>query len=311
MCVLLAFCPHFVGTNISTNQLQSRRLAMYNISPIEIDEDDHGLISRAVLAVIIIVVLGIVGFFTSFRVVRTGEVGVVRRLGVIQQRTLSEGPHFVVPFLDNVSRESIRLRADEFNASAAGSDMQDIYMTVSVNYIVDPAYVVKLHSTVGRDFGEVVLRPSIPQALKASSGQFTAEQFITRRAEAAEAITASLQREVDRRAPGITIVAVGLSNLDFSDEFEAAIEARQIAEQSVLTARQELEKARVQAEQRVVQAQAEADAMAVLNQEITPELLQRMWLETWNGVMPQFVGNDGSPQVLLPFGGSANHIPQE
>ncbi len=246
-----------------------------------------------------VVVALVVGLAMSWTQIGAGEVGVVRRFGEIRPNVLTEGLNFVVPFLDTVQVENVRVRLAEIESSAASRDLQDVAMQFAVNYQVDPHYVTQLHRTVGSDFETIILHPAIQESLKATTALFSSEEIVTRRAEVSAKVVEELSNRVDQH--GIRILSLNILDLGFSDEFNQAIEARQIAEQNVLTAMQELERARVHAEQEIVAAQAEADAMRILNQEITPELLTRLWIDRWDGVKPQVTGGDGGiPQLLLP-----------
>ncbi|MGH8142986.1 MAG: hypothetical protein ACREU2_10775, partial [Steroidobacteraceae bacterium] len=51
--------------------------------------------------------------------------------------------------------------------------------------------------------------------------------------------------------------------------------------------------AKVVAQQRVVEAQAQAQAQKLLQQTLTPEIIQQQAIAKWNGVLPQVVGSNG------------------
>lgn len=254
-------------------------------------------VGLAAAAVAVVALLA--GIALSWTPIGAGEVGVVRRFGEIRPTVLTEGLNFVVPFLDTVQVENVRVRIAEIESSAASRDLQDVAMHFAVNYQVDPQYVTTLHRRVGSDFETIILYPAIQESLKATAALFSSEEIVTRRAEVSAKVVEELSSRVDHH--GIRILSLNILDLGFSAEFNQAIEARQIAEQEVLTARQELEQARVRAEQEIVAAQAEADAMRILNEEITPELLTRLWIERWDGIMPQVTSGDGGvPQLMLP-----------
>ena len=67
---------------------------------------------------------------------------------------------------------------------------------------------------------------------------------------------------------GIEIEAFNVINFDFSEEFNKAIENKQIAQQQALKAEQDLNRIKIEAEQKIVQAKAEADALKLQKQEI-------------------------------------------
>jgi len=90
---------------------------------------------------------------------------------------------------------------------------------------------------------------------------------------------------------GIQVLDVSITNFNFSKEFNAAIEAVQIANQNVARARQELETAKVEAEKKVAEAEGAAEAQRLQQQTLTQELLTKQYLEKWDGKLPTYVGN--------------------
>ncbi len=107
---------------------------------------------------------------------------------------------------------------------------------------------------------------------------------------------------------------VVVKDIDFSDAFEQAVEAKMQAEQNALRAEnekqeaitraeQEREVARVEAEAAILAAEGEARAL-----EITREALENMpdtwiaqqYLEKWDGKLPQFITGDGTSVMLTP-----------
>ena len=48
-----------------------------------------------------------------------------------------------------------------------------------------------------------------------------------------------------------------------------------------------------------INAAAQAEAQALLQQSLTPELIQKMWIEKWNGVVPTYQMG-GTPLIQIP-----------
>jgi prohibitin 2 len=93
-------------------------------------------------------------------------------------------------------------------------------------------------------------------------------------------------------------VAVQITDIRFSAEFEKAIEAKQVAQQQVQTQGQILEQKKIQAQQAVVDADGQAKANAILNASLTPTLVQWQEIQKWDGKLPQVTGG-ASPFVSL------------
>ena len=146
------------------------------------------------------------------------------------------------------------------------------------------------------------MRLAIQEAMKSTLAQYTAEELITMRAEVAQGLEKTLQAKLQEK--GIIIESVSIVNLDFSQSYNDAIEAKQVAEQEAKKAEQELQKAKIEAEKKVVEAQAEAEALKVQKQEITADLLElrkieneAKWIEKWNGQLPTTTLGESIPMV--------------
>jgi regulator of protease activity HflC (stomatin/prohibitin superfamily) len=121
----------------------------------------------------------------------------------------------------------------------------------------------------------------------------------------------------------VKVNTVVLSNIDFSDAFESAVEDKMIAEQAKLKADYENEKkiaaakadadaklkeaeaqkaiAAAEAEALLIKARAEAEANRILTESITPELLEKILAENWDGKLPDtYVGNGSDLGIILP-----------
>ena len=76
----------------------------------------------------------IVLLFSSFVIVDSGRVGVVRTLGAVQPEALKEGFHLKKPFIDSIEQIDVRLRKAENEAGAASKDLQVVQTRVAVQY---------------------------------------------------------------------------------------------------------------------------------------------------------------------------------
>ena len=139
-----------------------------------------------------------------------------------------------------------------------------------------------------------------------------------------EEIGATLAEKVQEY--GILIDKFNIINFDFSEEFNAAIEQKQVAEQNKLRAETEKEQkvieAQADAEQKVIAAKAEADAIrqkaeaeAEANEKINASLnenvLKYQQIEKWNGEYPNVVSSDSSILVDASSGRAASTQPAE
>jgi prohibitin 1 len=85
---------------------------------------------------------------------------------------------------------------------------------------------------------------------------------------------------------------VDLLQIDFSERFREAVEAKQVAVQEAKRAEFEAIRAQRQADARVYLARGQAQAQQLLQSGLTPEILEHEAIEKWNGHLPLVVGQD-------------------
>ena len=97
---------------------------------------------------------------------------------------------------------------------------------------------------------------------------------------------------------GIEVVKVSIVNHDFSDEFEKAIEAKKVAEQNARAQEVKNQQNLKNAENNLKVKELEAKANSVLTESLTDNVLRKMYIEKWDGKLPQYQGN-GTPIINL------------
>lgn len=249
-------------------------------------------------AIGVILIFAIVSFFNSFKSIPTGYVGVKTRFGEVQQTVMNEGINFKVPFIEKIVLLDCRTQKIDYTMEASSKDLQKVSnLKVAVNYNVVASSANKLYREVGVNYKTVILEPAIYEAIKSTIANYTAEELITRRSEVSALATEALYNRVQDK--GITITSLSLTDLSFSAEFDAAIEAKQITEQQTQQAKYELEKAKVENEKKIENAKAEAEVMRQQNAQITDQTLKlkeleimEEFIEKWNGQLPSTMLSD-------------------
>lgn len=247
-------------------------------------------ITGKVLGILVIIFFAGIILLNSITIIDTGEVGLRVRLGQVKGDALSAGIYFKAPLIDSIKIFNAKVQKEEVTTNSASKDLQDVNMSVAVNYSINPASVKELYSNVGMNYKNTVLQPSINEALKAVTSQYTAEELILKRPE----VSIKMREAVENKLLeyGIMVDDINILNLNFSDAFNAAIEAKQVAQQNALKAQQDLERVKVEAEQQIAKARAEAESYKLKNQEITDKTLQMTFLEKWDGRLPTITGSD-------------------
>ena len=225
----------------------------------------------------------------SFTIVPSGSSGVRVTLGKVSDTVMESGLNFQIPLVQKTVVVNNQVQREDVQGEAASKDLQTVSYNVSVNYNVIASESAELYRTVGKSWSEVIIRPAIQESVKSAIAQYTAEELITSRA----AVSNVMLEEINGRMSeyGINITEINIITMDFSPEFDAAIEAKTVATQQVLTEQQNLEKAKVIAQQKVVEAQAEAEANRVKNESLTDKIIMNEFLARWNGELPAVMGS--------------------
>ncbi len=256
---------------------------------------NSGFIKKIVTAVIIIFVLLII-LMNSFTTVKAGHSGVVTTFGKVSEGVLSEGLHFKIPFIQNIILIDNRVQKAEASCSSASKDLQTVSSTIAVNYKVLNGYSASVYKNIGMDYEEVIITPAIQECVKAVTAKFTAEELITNRQNVGDQMMDLLKEKIGNY--GIDIQIFNITAFDFTDEYNAAIEAKQTAQQNALKAEQDLQRIKVEAQQTIEKAQAEAEAYRLKSEQITPEILISNYIEKWDGKLPTMVSGDGGNVMI-------------
>jgi regulator of protease activity HflC (stomatin/prohibitin superfamily) len=268
--------------------------------------------------IIVIIILAT----SSFVIVDSGHVGVVRTLGAVQPVPLSEGFHFKKPFIDKIEQIDVRLTKAQSKSAAASKDLQTVETQVTVQYSLTGATAPETFQKIGtRDVVAVtIIEPAIQESVKAVTAQYTAEQLVTKRAEVKLQIQDAIDNFIDvtlkdKDVPNaLKISNVAITDFEFSDEFNRAIELKVKAEQEALQARNEKMKRVTQAEaayqeQKLaadaaaydIEARSKAKADAIAREakalKDNPELIQLRMSEKWDGTLPKFTGGEAIPFI--------------
>lgn len=294
-----------------------------------------GLSSLVIVFLVVALVLTTAGAGLVF--LQANEYGVV--ISAFQPngyRTQALGPglHWIVPFIESVQKYSVakqtytmsstntegQVQGDD-SIQARTKDGQQVFIDASVIYAADPAQIIQLHINWQNRYEENVVRPVARAAIRNAVSQFGVEELVsTRRAELESAIREEIQIKLQDN--NIIMQDFLLRNIRFSDEYAAAVEQKQIAEQQAQQAKFVVESKKQEAEQarqiaqgqadaaviaakgaadaRLIQAEAEAKANQLLSQSLTPSLIQYQYiLKLAPGVQTIFVPSGN--QFILPL----------
>lgn len=206
--------------------------------------------------------------------VPTGHTGILTTFGKVEDVTLEAGLHFKLPIQEVVSIDN-RTQKSQINLTAFSSDIQEVTVDYSINYQIDKKNAQNIYKTIGTGYYQVVMEPRIQVAVKSVIAKYTAESLVEKRDELSTEITDILREEMN--VYSIEVVNTAIENLDFSDAFTDAVEAKQVAQQNMLKAQteqsQKTMEANEAAERQRIAAEAEA-RVAIISAEADKEVLQ-------------------------------------
>src|SRR3989337_2142459 len=254
------------------------------------------------VALIIGAILVLFLFLNPWIQIGAGQRGIVLNFGAVQDKVLDEGLHFRVPVMQDVIKMNVQLQKVQTDASSASSDLQDVTLSVALNYHIMPDKANIVYQTIGVEFKERVIDPAIQEVMKAVSAKYSAEELITKRAAVSEAMRANLAERL--LASHLAVDAGSIVAFSFSKIFTEAIESKQTAEQLALKARRDLDRIKIEAEQKITAAQAEAESLRLQRANISTDLIELRKIEAnlkaiekWNGILPQVTGGGAVPFI--------------
>lgn len=244
-----------------------------------------------------------------------GHTGVIVTFGRVEDKVLTEGIHAILPYQEVVLFDN-RVQKYSFQLEAFSSDIQQTEVTGSVNFTVTQSQSQNLYQRVGVNYYDTVIYPRLLEDIKLVFSRYTAEGLIGNRTLLSEESCKLIKEDLGNYA--INVVSVNLENIDFTDTFTDAVEAKQVAQQNKLTtetqqeaeivianaeaekkliaARADAEKAQIAADAEAyavkVRAEAEAEANRKLAESLTPELIQYQQIMNWDGKLPEVVGSE-------------------
>jgi regulator of protease activity HflC (stomatin/prohibitin superfamily) len=234
--------------------------------------------------------------------VGAGERGIVQNFGAVQDVVLGEGLHFKIPVVQTVTLMDVKIQKANTDAESSSSDLQDVDLSIALNYHIMPDKANLVYQTIGVRYKERIIDPAIQEVMKAVSARYTAEELITKR----PAVSTEMQQSLTDRllASNISVDAFSIINFRFSETFTEAIEAKQTAEQNALKAKRDLDRIRVEAEQTIAAATAEAEALRLQKMSISPDLIELRKvdanlkaIEKWDGILPRVTGGGAIPFI--------------
>lgn len=278
----------------------------------KIKKNDRNIVVSAIASLVLLIAFIIVPF--SFHQINTGEVAVVKVWGKAEY-TKAEGTHFDFWLGKKYEKYDTKIRQAESETMAYSQDAQTMNLKLTVQYRIQADKVLNINKEFGSlEVLESRIKSIVEEKTKATMSSMQAMKIIEER----ESLSAKVIEGVASATTSyyVEITNVLITNIDFSDAFEQAVENKMISEQqqlqseyeakkaeieaqgrlkvAMLEAEAELEKAKKEAESMEVKAEAEAKALEIVQkawyavpEEVRDIMLQEMAIENWDGKLPE------------------------
>src|SRR5262245_35059374 len=281
------------------------------------------LASAVVLGLIVVLLAAVWG---SFTIIQPGNVGVVFNRWSGALKTVGQGVAWRIPWITQVQSYPVALRTytmvqKSIEGSERGDDSidlptkegQHIRQDISVTYNTSQEKAADVfRSFRGADIGDIertFIRRTIITVSQNAAGQMSLTDLISnQRGTLQEHIQGDLQHEMNKMGFVVDKVNLGASHLPdiIEKQLQQKMAAQQQAQQAdyELQRQQTLAKAKVaeaegEAQSTLVKAKAQAEANRLLQETLTPLLVQAKAIDRWNGILPQFSGGGAVPFVNL------------
>lgn len=246
---------------------------------------------------------GFLSFFLAgcgFATVDTGHRGVETRFGKVVSDSLPEGLYFYNPFTSDIAELDTRVLKWDGITTAYTRDVQQAEVRFTLNFRLDPTKAHVMYQSVGKDWIAKLVGQVVHEEIKREFGQHEAVDIIAQRDKAARAIEAVVMTKLQER----NIISSGfqLTNIDYTKEFEHAVEAKVVAQQRAIEEQNRTVQIKEQATQKVMQATAEAESIRIRAQalEQNAKLVEWEAVQKWDGKLPVYSLGGAVPFIQVP-----------
>ncbi|MEI7581528.1 prohibitin family protein [Runella sp.] len=252
----------------------------------------------------VLAVFSVACFFSSCAVVRQGEVGVKRTLGKIQQAPIMEGVKGYNPFVTRIIKVPTRTMNIEVRSPLPSKEGLTVQSDISILYRVVGSQAPQIVEKLGHNYDQVVILPVFRSAVADVSARYFAKDMHTgQRASIENAIREQMMSQLKDR--GFIVESVLLKSIVLPAGLTKAIEEKLEAEQDSQRMQFILDKERQEAQRRIIEAEGVRDAQKIINEGLTPMLIQFKSIEAFNKLSTSpnskvIITNGNAPMLIAP-----------
>jgi regulator of protease activity HflC (stomatin/prohibitin superfamily) len=265
------------------------------------------------------------------KIINAKEVGIVIEPSGINSTPIYTGWHFVAPWnkVFIMDRTVWVYTCSEHNKERNENEGDAIWVptidgikmgfSVSVSWRIDPANAPWIFQNINDNdnngnvikgkynwLQENVIRTKLKSAIAMAANKFTPiECYSNKREEIRNVALEIMKKEVATYK--LIIDQIDLRETYYNKDYEAAINAKKLAEQEVLRLievtrqkEEQLKQASIDKDIVIQQAEGEAKALQIKGQAIAsnPKIVELEWINKWNGKLPEYMMGNGQGIML-------------
>ncbi|MFA5574364.1 MAG: prohibitin family protein [Brumimicrobium sp.] len=258
------------------------------------------------------VLFGVIGLFglilllASWRSIEPGEEGFMYEpygKGVIVDEVLNEGMYIIAPWNKLITYD-VRQQSKTYSGKFLDKNGMTTTISMAVNYNAKRGETPLLHLEYGEHYFETLIDPKVKGAIKDVIGRYTYEEVYSTKREQLEREMEQIL-EFDFEGKHVQLDFVRISDVELPAEIEEEIERKETQKQRNKTselkkieeknlAEARVEKAKGMKDSQIIEAEGEAEAIRIKQEELkkSPQYINYMKAEKWDGKLPEFYGGN-------------------
>lgn len=188
------------------------------------------------------------------------------RLTGVGDKAYAEGVHLKLPWFERPIIFDVKARPHLTTSLTGSRDLQMVNISLRALCKPDVMKLREIYRSLGPDYEEKVLQSIVHEVLKSVVAQYNASELIIQR----ETVSQMIRKRLVQRSRDFHILLddVAITHLNFSPEYEKAVESKQVAQQQAEKARYLVLKAQEEKKRVIIHAEGEQKSAAMIGDAI-------------------------------------------
>lgn len=255
----------------------------------------------------LLIIITLMSLASCGEIIDSGHRGVKKHFGKVEESSLTEGFYFYVPFTTSITEIDTRIKKINLNTSVYTKDVQQAKVSYVINaglnnskvHLLYREYGVRSDGAESEDLKSKVITPIADASIKAVFGKWDATDVISNRQKVTLEITDLIKSKLEDKH--ISISNFEITNIDYADNFEKAVEDKVVAIQRAEEAKNTTVRIKEEASQKIISAKAEAESMRIRAQALSSNknLVEYEAVQKWDGKLPTYTGGGAMPFIKV------------